>query len=333
MRYYALSCLDDALAATKAFLLPFDRRQWVRLAVVVFFLSGGSGLGSVPSAGSNVSPSFATAFSADVPTTLPDVNLLAVVAVGVVLATIGVLYTLAGAVMEFVLVDALRNERVTVRAAFRRQFRKGVSLFVFQLVLGALTVAIIGGFALLVFVPATSGGGGVALALGTLAFALIFVVVFLAAALANLLTADFVVPTMLREDRGLVGAWKRFWPVLTRDVEQFVVYVLVRVGIVVAVGIAGGTLVGIAAGILATPFALVGGLVVFVTGFSLSPAVLAVLGVLVAGYLLVLFVAVALIHVPLKTYVRYYQLLVLGDADPALDLIPERRAAIRDGAA
>ncbi|MFC7138230.1 hypothetical protein ACFQRB_20675 [Halobaculum litoreum] len=29
------------------------------------------------------------------------------------------------------------------------------------------------------------------------------------------------------------------------------------------------------------------------------------------------------------SYLRYYALLVLGDAEPALDLIPERRAAVR----
>jgi len=328
MDYYALSCLDDALEATKSFLLPFDRSQWLRLAAVVFFLAGGSGAGSAPSAGSNATPSLATDVPTDVPTSLLDANLLAIIAVGGAILTLGLLYTLVGAVMEFVLVDTLRTERVSVRETFRAQVRNGLSLFLFQLVLGLTTVGILGGVALLLALP-TTGGGGVGLALGILAFVVTFLVVFLTAALANLLTVDFVVPTMLHEDRGLVASWKRLWPVLRRDVEQFVVYLLVRIGVAIAVGIVGGTLAGIVGGIIAVPFALVGGVVVFVTGFSLSPVVLALLGVLVAGYLLALFVAVALIHVPLKTYVRYYQLLVLGDADPALDLIARRRGDIR----
>ncbi len=330
MSYHALSCLDDAIEATKAFLLPVDRSQWLRLAVVVFFLAGGSGLGSLPSVGSNVTPSLATDAPTGVPTTLPDVNLLAVLAVGAVFVALGLCYTLIGAVMEFVLVDTLRAERVAVRQSFREQFRRGLSLFLFQLGLLALALAILGGFAVLVFLPATSGGGGIGLAIAILAFVVAFFLFALAVALLNLLTVDFVVPTMLVTDRGLLGSWKRFWPVVSANVEQFVVYLLVRIGIVIAVGIVGGTVTGVAGAIIAVPFVLVGAIVVFTTGFSLSPVVLALLGLLFVGFLVALFVVVALVHVPLKTYVRYFQLLVLGDIDPDLDLIAERRATLRD---
>lgn len=48
MEYAALSCLGDALDATRELLFPVDRGLWLRLAVVVFFLSGGSGVGSLP---------------------------------------------------------------------------------------------------------------------------------------------------------------------------------------------------------------------------------------------------------------------------------------------
>lgn len=37
----------------------------------------------------------------------------------------------------------------------------------------------------------------------------------------------------------------------------------------------------------------------------------------------------SLVQVPAATYLRYCALLVVGDADAALDPIPERRAAIR----
>lgn len=327
MNYYALSCLDDALEATKAFLLPVDRGQWLRLAVVVFFLSGGSGLGSAPSAGSNASPGVTTELSG-LPT-LPSVDLLAVLAVVAVVVTLALLFTFVGAVMEFVLVESLRTEQVRVRESFRRQFRKGLSLFAFQLVLGTAALAIIGGAAFLLVVPAVAGGSGLGLALGAVAFVGLFFVVFVVSALVNQFTVDFVVPTMLQTDRGLIAAWKRFWPVLRGDVEQFVVYVLVRIGVAIAVGIVGGTVAGVVGAVVAIPFVVVGAIIFFGAGFALSPLVLALLGVLLVGYLLVLFAVVALVHVPLKTYVRYFQLLVLGDVDTDLDLIPDRRAAVR----
>lgn len=42
MSLHAVENVDDAFRATKAFLLPFDRRRWLKLAVVVFFVGGSS---------------------------------------------------------------------------------------------------------------------------------------------------------------------------------------------------------------------------------------------------------------------------------------------------
>ncbi|MFO7832465.1 MAG: hypothetical protein R6V31_00005, partial [Halohasta sp.] len=47
--------------------------------------------------------------------------------------------------------------------------------------------------------------------------------------------------------------------------------------------------------------------------------VLLLVGFLIYQYL------VALVSAPVRSYVRYYGLLVLGDVDPALDLVPDRR--------
>ncbi|MFC6906655.1 DUF7544 domain-containing protein [Halalkalicoccus tibetensis] len=41
------------------------------------------------------------------------------------------------------------------------------------------------------------------------------------------------------------------------------------------------------------------------------------------------FVAGLLLQVPLRTYLRYYALLILGDTNERLDPIPELRARIR----
>jgi hypothetical protein len=38
------------------------------------------------------------------------------------------------------------------------------------------------------------------------------------------------------------------------------------------------------------------------------------------------------VQVPVHTYLRYYALLVLGDVEPDLDLVPDQRAAIRASA-
>lgn len=329
MGYHAVSCLDDAIEATRGFLLPFDRGVWLRLAVVVFFLSGGNGLGSVPSASTSVPAGDPTrAPTTDLsPPGLLDELLPLLVGIAVVFAVLGLAFTLVGAVMEFVLVEALRRESVAVRAFFRRHFRKGLSLLAFQAVLGLVVLATLGVLGYLVV--AAFSGGAVVIALAVLAFALVAVTVGLLAALANLFTVDFAVPTMIHEDRGLVAAWKRLWPVLRANPGQTAVYALVRLGIVIAVGIAGGTVTSIVGAVVAVPFAVVAALALFVIGFSLSPGAIVVFGVLGVAYVLALLAAAAVVYVPLKTFVRYYELLVLGDLAPDLDLIPERREEVR----
>lgn len=50
----------------------------------------------------------------------------------------------------------------------------------------------------------------------------------------------------------------------------------------------------------------------------------------VVGYLLALTVAGAFVQAPVVVVFRYYWLLLLGDLDPGLDMVPEARAAVRE---
>jgi hypothetical protein len=336
MGYAALSALGDAVDATEAFLLPIERGLWLRLAVVVFFLSGGSGVGSLP----NVSWQ-ASAGDIDVPTNVApmevvDQYLPLLVGVAVVAALVGLAFALTGAIMEFVLVDALSRESVSVRAMVREHARKGLSLFAFQMLLVVFVAGLVGGVGAVLVWPAIDGGGA-ALAAGILLTGLVALVVGLLAALAYVFTVAFVVPTMLAEDRGLRGAWGRFWSVLRGNLAEFLVYLLVRLAVLIGVGIAAGAAVGIVAVVLLIPFGTVAGIAFLASGAALSVgavsslplALVLVIGVLAVLYVLCLFAAVALVQVPLKTFTRYYELLVLGDIDPALDLVSERREQLR----
>ena len=335
MAYYAVSCLGDALDATREFLFPFDASRWARLVVVVFFLgvtsSGGSGQGvsgQIPANGVGWPGGFpAEAQFAD----LLDAVWPLLVVLGLALAVLGIGFLFVGSVMEFVLVDAVATETVAVRAAFRRYLRQGAALFVFRLVLGALVAAVLGVGFLLVVLPALSGSDA-AVAAGLLVFVPLALFVGLLALLVHGLTVEFVVPTMLSEDSGLVAGWRRFWPTLRGNLGQFAVYALVRIGLTILFGIVVAIALGLVGLVLAIPFVLVGALV-FVAAGGLSLASGVVLGVLVAIYLFALLVATSVVQVPIQTYVRYYELLVLGDVDPDLDLVEARRSAIREATA
>lgn len=141
MALHAADNVNDALEATKAFLLPFDAGRWLRLAAVVFFLGGIGGnfpSGDVGGGGGDVPQ--------EPPTSLPELDgtlVAALLAVVLVVVLLVVLFALVGAIMEFAFVESLRNEEVHVRRYARRHLGKGIRLFGFRLALSVAALVVV----------------------------------------------------------------------------------------------------------------------------------------------------------------------------------------------
>lgn len=336
MAFAATDCVDDAIDAARDFLQPVDRGRWLRLGVIVFFLAAGSSLGSIPSVGGQAGTStFDWEWTTDAgeftwPDIAPDVWLAigAVVALAVALALV---FGLVSATMEFVLVEALRTETVRVRAPFRRYLRAGLSLFAFQVVLFVALIAIpLGGLGLLVLAPALTGGANLATIAGIVVLmVLVGIVLFFLTVLVHGFTVDFVVQIMVAEECGVLAGWRQFWPILRGNLAEFAVYVVLRWIIVIAVGFITGIVTGVASIVVLIPLGVLAAVLFFGTGGAITVGTIvgyALLGIL---FVLVMIGVAAIVQVPLQTFTRYYELLVLGDVAEEYDLIPERRAAIR----
>ncbi|MFB6109013.1 MAG: hypothetical protein ABEJ82_09295 [Haloplanus sp.] len=332
MAWYALDALSDARDATTALLLPVDRGRWLRLALIGLFVGlggsaptfngggnvpsggGGGGGGGPPMPGGVPTPSFPS----------PGSILALVLAVVLVLLVVALLWSVASAVMEFVFVTGLRDREVEIRRPFRANLRRGLRLFGFRVVLLVATLLLIGVPLLaLVFI-------GVAVPFAFLLLIpgiFVFIAVGLAGSIASLLTTDFVVPAMLTEDVGVLDGWRRLWPEMRAEWQQFALFVLVRFGLGIAASLAVGLVTLLGALVVAIPFAIVGGLV-FVAASMGGPVGLAgwvVIGLLVALYVLAVVVVALVVQVPAVTFLRYYSLAVLGYADADLDLVGVER--------
>jgi len=153
MVLYALDDIDDAIDVTRGLLTPVDRTVWVKLAVVAFFIGGpgagfngfqytfgGNGGTGGPPPGGVVTPDLG----------FPVWALIAAI-VGVVLL-IALAFALVGSIMEFVFVESLRSEEVTIRRYWGRRWRQGVRLFGFRVLIGFVvlgTAALTAGFGVL----------------------------------------------------------------------------------------------------------------------------------------------------------------------------------------
>lgn len=334
----AVDDVDDAVEATKAFLLPFDWGVWLRLGVISFFLGGIGGNvprgdfggGDLPVGGP---PGGGPGTGGGLPS-MPEVSgvlIAAIVAVVLVLVTIGIVFGVIGAVMEFALIESLRTEEVHVRRYFRQQFGRGLRLFGFRIGLGILALVVL--VALLGALFVGMGGPEAFSDIGTI---LIFVlatlpilfVVGVLFVLINGFTTTFVVPVMMQTDRSVLGGWRRFWRTLRAEWVEYLVYAGLVFVLHLLTGIAIAIVMGIVALVLVIPLAIVGVFGLFAAG-GVSPVALLVLGILAILFFLLFLGLGALVRVPVITFFRYYALLLLGDTDDDLDLIPDRRAEIR----
>ncbi|MHC3437367.1 DUF7544 domain-containing protein [Natrialbaceae archaeon A-gly3] len=320
---YAVDDLSDAIDVTREFLTPLRAGLWLKLLVVIFFLSGVGFSGpTIPfgDIGMVADDPGLDELEAEFGVTTEEILLGFAVLAGISIL-FWLLFRLVGSFMEFVLYESLRSGDVHFRRYLRRNAGRALHLFAFRLA-GALVLGVFVGaptvYAVLVGGVSTTTAATLAV-IGLLALPL-----YLLYALVMRFTTVFVAPVMLVDDRGLVSAWKRFWPTLAGNWTEYVVYLVLIWVVWLAVGVA-LAFVGIFAFIvIAIPF----GILAFVLLALGTPGIVLAGFVVLLGFLL-FFLVMALLEVPVYSYLRYYALLVLGDTDRELDLIPERRAAVR----
>ena len=327
MALHAVDDLSDAYRATRSFLLPVEWGRWLKLALLSLFVGGSSG-GGAPTSGfqgplsSSPDPTPGTGTelgpALDQLTAALAENLVFIVG----LLAIGFLIALAlqwvAATFEFTFLEALRRDAVQVRAFTSANTGRGTRLFAFRVLFGLATLLVFGGLTLLVVGPILAGVSPAGPLLVMILLLPLFFVLGVLAAVVYVFTTAFVAPIMLLEDRGVISAWKRFWGVFRSAWTDFLVYLLVGLFLMIAIGI----LVGIVMAVIGIAIALPVIVVLLAAGplwaalFAVPAAILAI-------------VAWALVQVPVQTYLRHWALLVLGDVEPDLDLIPDRRAEIR----
>ena len=308
---YAFSRLEDAVQRTKNLLWPPQWGVWLRLAVIALFVGGSINMPDI----------FRYQFdrsdvAAGTAGSLPEIAPIVVALIVVVLA-ITLLWMLVGATMQFVFVDMLSTGDIHIRRFFGKRFGNGARLFLFEIALIAVMILAIAAlvFLLIGFEGAGSGAAAPFLILVFIAAILIAALLF---GLVVLLTIDFVVPIMIRDDCGVIRGWRRLAGVISGNLWQIVVYVVTRFVLGLITAIAQAVLVILALVVIAIPFILVG----IVLLAALQENIVLLLA-LVIPYLVIVIPVTLLIAVPFVTFFRYYALLVLEGLEPERRLLPE----------
>ncbi len=317
--WYALRVFDEAISRTKDLLLPFDLGIWLRLAIISFFV-GGSGGGSTGNIAGN-----GEEFSGLAPVSIGFPTLI----IGLILAILLIvfIFMFLSAVFQFVFVDCLASNQVSLSRTFSLRAGKGVRLLLFTIGAIAVFIATIAALFLITFGSA-SLSGEIANVIAFIYAIPILILLAILFGIVMLLTTDFVVPVMITDDCGVIEAWSRVLSFIRKDWGQTFVYLLAKFLIGIGIFILMFILILIAVVLLLIPFGI---LAVVLVGF-LKMTLLVLIGLAIPA-ILILFVVIFFISVPFTTFVRYYSLLVLGQFAPEYDLLPHQTGEESQGEA
>ncbi len=310
----ATDALTDAGGLTKRYLSALWVRGLLKLGVVVLFLGvgfTGLQLTSAPLDPETVEES-------------ADLWLFG----GLIAAGVGIYaaFRYLAATLEFVFVTSLRTREVALRRYVREHLGAGLWLLLFRagVAAGALAViaaaaALIVGTDLAAFEAATTQQGVAVAAAAVVAGFGWFTV--------DTLTTGFVVPIMQHTRCGPLSGWRRFIRSMSSNWLAVVAFLLVAWILGFALWL---VLFGVSFAI-----GFFGVLVVVLLGSALiaiHPSLEPVVGVLVLTGVVAYQYTLALIEAPVRSYVRYYALVVLGETDPELDLISAYRTELAETA-
>jgi len=333
MAWHAVDSVEPAFDRTVGLLFkPVRARFWLKLALVVLLMGFGAGGGGGGSGG-NFSNFRYTAGREDLGN-LPELFVTKVMEnIGIIAAAVGILILLAlvlsyiRVVMQFVFLESVLNSRVEIRDGFRRHMGKGFRLFLFELAVGIIFIScMIIPVLAYYFIFGISFGMALWLSLAIWILALILLVILMSIVMS--FTKSFVVPYMYK-GRGLIEGWKHLLSLVRKNIDQTVVYVLMRIVLAIVSGIVGLVitipvlLILLIPGIIiALLFIMLGGGIAL-SGICSGPMLLACIAaailllipvVLVVSYLL------TLVQLPIPVFFRYYTLIFLTKIDKGFEI-------------
>jgi hypothetical protein len=165
------------------------------------------------------------------------------IVVTLVIIVIGFVMTWLSSRGRFMFLHCVALNKAEVVAPWHKFSKQGNSLFLFRIVVGLISFAIVMMLiAMLVVIGILlfAGGGGPH-PLGIIFIVLMAICLIIPTALVfaliNKFTRDFIVPIMFLRQGTCMAAWREFWPLLTGNKGKFTIYILFQIVIALAVGV------------------------------------------------------------------------------------------------
>ncbi len=340
--------ISDAWNRTRGLLLArFDAGRWLKLGLIAMLgasvARGGGGGGysqpaSFPSGDGGspgeIGPEVIGAVRDALGWLSDNIANLLVLAIGLLVIWIVLFFVIlyVRSVFRFIFVESVAAAREpSIRASWGRHTGRGLSLLLWHLALGIVTL----GLVLLVLAPLFASGAliasGKALPAvlgvgGIVALVVAILCIAMVMALVQALTEDFLVPAMYAGRCGVWEGWRHVARAWRGQFWNVVLFYLLKVVLAIGAAIGGGIVVLLSLVLLLVPGVCFGAIVAVIVGageqasamliYLGGPAALSlVVGGLVYGYVL------QCLLLPISVFFQAYALSFVGRLDPALRTI------------
>ena len=241
--------INPAIEWVKTILFrPFDLGKWFVIgfcAWLAFLFEGGGG-GGGPNfnfGGQQYEPT-GESFHQAKEFLIENLHWILPVAITVIVIfiIIGLAITWVRSRGRFMFLHCVALNKAEVVVPWHKFRKQGNSLFLFRIVLGLISFAVMMLLiAVLVVIGVLLFAGGGANPLGIILMVLLAICLIIPTAIIFALigkfTKDFVVPIMFLRQGTCMVAWREFWPLLTGNKGKFAIYILFQIVIALAVGI------------------------------------------------------------------------------------------------
>lgn len=243
------------------------------------------------------------------------------ITVFVIFIIIGFVITWLSSRGHFMFLHCVALNKAEIKIPWYKFSKQGNSFFLFRIVLGLISFAVIMLLvAMLTVIGVLLFAGGEPHPLGVILMVLLAIFLIIPTiiffSLIGKFTRDFVVPIMFLRQGTCMAAWREFWQLLTGNKGKFTIYILFQILIFLAVGIIGAS---VACLFLVLLVCVTCGIACCFLGIPLLNIPFA----LVVGYL------VTVLLLPLSVFGRSYSLLYLRQYGSSFDVFGPELAEIQ----
>jgi hypothetical protein len=319
MNWYVIDAVEVAYERTKRCLFePFDLWKWVKLAIILMLVGGGSGHGgnSFNSFSNSMDSGYDSGYGSDynpfdsIGDAVSSMFSLAVMAIMALVLFVIIVFMYISSVMEFVLVESLVSNNVKFWEYTRRFLGKGFQLFVIRIAALLLSLLVLAVLVLpfIIIFGMPSGDYFWLSLIGGMMMIVFLVIVF---AIIASIFGSFIsmsIPVALYRNVGVLSAILEVLRKFKLDWQQIIVYWVGRAVLGIIVGIAALIVIMLALLVTLLPFLIVDGILYFLLSVVLSGSEWIVLAPFILVEVILFIIAMALVSMPFGAFLKYHML-------------------------